>query len=204
VNTIAADPLWHGRLFAGSDLGVHLSDDGGATWSILRGGFPYVVVLDLVLHEGTRTLYAATHGRSLYTYDLNQLPPADGDGDGADNNHDCAIADPGTFSLPPEVEGVQVDDVAGVAVLSWSSLAGLSGPSTLYDVAFGDLGSLLVSGTAGSSTLECGLSDTTVSDPGILPPGSGSYYLVRGRNSCGAGGWGKNSQSIERSSPACP
>lgn len=59
---------------------------------------PIVVVMDLVLHEPRRILYAGRHGRSIYSYDLSQLPPTEGDGDGADNNHDRALGDPGAFA----------------------------------------------------------------------------------------------------------
>jgi photosystem II stability/assembly factor-like uncharacterized protein len=205
INTIVPDPAWRGRLFTGSDLGVHLSDDGGATWSILRGGMPYVVVMDLVLHDTTRTLYAGTHGRSIYSYDLNQLPPADGDGDGIDNNHDCALADPSAYAPPEEVYPLTVGAEAGdIASISWPSLGGQAGPGTAYDVATGDLGALAISGTANSFALGCSVAATTTSDPLIPAQGTGVYYMVRGRNTCAPGSWGKNSQSVERFSPACP
>jgi hypothetical protein len=206
INTILPDPAWRGRLFVGSDLGVHLSDDGGATWSIMNGGMPYVVVLDLALDEARRTLFAGTHGRSVFTYDLNQLPPADGDADGADNNHDCALADPGAYSPPAEVSPVVVDEGApgGGTLLSWPSLGGQAGPGTVYDVATGDLSSLPTAGTAGSSALACGLSATTAIDAAIPQAGAAIYYMVRGRNACAAGTWGESSQHVERLSPACP
>ncbi|HEV8336186.1 MAG TPA: hypothetical protein VGR67_07220 [Candidatus Polarisedimenticolia bacterium] len=205
INTILPDPAWRGRLFVGSDLGVHLSDDGGATWSIMNGGMPYVVVLDLALDEARRTLFAGTHGRSVFTYELNQLPPADGDADGVDNNHDCALADPSAYSPPLEVSPVVVEDGPdGGALLFWPSLGGQAGPGTVYDVAAGDLSSLPTAGTAGSSALACGLSATTAVDPAIPQAGAAIYYMVRGRNACAAGTWGESSQLVERLSPACP
>ncbi|HEV8375138.1 MAG TPA: hypothetical protein VGR38_02760, partial [Candidatus Polarisedimenticolia bacterium] len=116
-----------------------------------------------------------------------------------------ALADPGAFSPPGEVHALWVDSPpGGGAVLSWASLAEQAGPGTVYDVAIGDLASLSGSGTAGSSTLDCGLSATTASDPSIPAPGTGAYYLVRGRNTCASGSWGENSQSAERFSLACP
>ena len=67
---------------------------------------------------------------------------------------------------------------------------------TVYDVAVGDLAQLAVSGTAGSTGLACGLAVPDASDGSILAAGTGVYYLVRGRNVCGAGEWGD--------SGACP
>ncbi|OLC54281.1 MAG: hypothetical protein AUH92_04370 [Acidobacteria bacterium 13_1_40CM_4_69_4] len=205
INCILPDSDWRGRLYAGSDIGVHLSDDGGASWSIMSGGMPYVVVMDLVRHDPTHTLFAGTHGRSIYSYDLGQLPPADGDGDGVDNNHDCALADPGAFAPPGEVGPLAVGTgPAPGAVLSWPSLAATAGPGTLYDVAIGDLTTLSSGGTAASTALACGLSVTTAIDETTPAPGAGVYYLVRARNACAAGSWGTDSPGIERSVPACP
>ena len=205
VNRVLPDTAWRGRLFLGSDLGVHLSDDGGVTWSLMNGGMPYAVVLDLERHEPTRTLYAATHGRSLYSYDLDQLPPADGDADGVDNNHDCALADPGAFAPPGEVAPLQVrTDAAGQAILSWPGLASSAGPGTVYDVARGDIGSLAASGFAGSTSLACGLPLPGATDATLPPAGTGVYYLVRGRNACGAGSWGRDSDGFERTLSVCP
>ena len=200
VNTVVADPAWRGRVFVGTDLGVHLSDDGGATWSMMRGGMPYVVVLDLVLHGPTRTLYAGTHGRSIYAYDLAQLPPPDGDGDGVDNNLDCAPFDASVFAPPGDVGTLSLQS----DTLSWSSLATTAGPGTMYDVARGDIANLETAGTAGSVALACAMAGTTATDVETPATGAGFYYMIRGRNSCGAGSWGKDSRQVDRISNACP
>ncbi len=187
VNTLVADRDWRGRLFAGTDLGAYVSDDGGASWSALRGGMPHVVVMDLVRHQGTQTLFAATYGRSLYTYALGQLGPADGDGDGIDNNQDCALADPGAFAVPGTVAALAVDKLVpqNTAVLSWPSLSGSAGPGTTYDVARGQL----PGGSAQSASFACALPVPIVNDDTLPAAGEGLFYVVRGRNVCGAGPW---------------
>ena len=204
MNTIRPDTTWRGRLFLGSDIGVHVSDDAGATWSVMRGEMPWIVVMDLVLHEPSDTLYAGTHARSIFTYDLTQLPPADGDGDGVDNNTDCAMLDGGAFAAPGEVPGLSVDRAGADAVLSWTSLAGQAGTGTVYDLASGAISSLAVSGTGTSGSLACAVAATTYTDFTTLLPDTGVYYLVRARNVCGIGGWGRGSDGVERSSGACP
>ncbi len=205
LNTVLADSDWHGRIFVGSDVGVHVSDDGGQTWSILRGGMPVLVVMDVYRHDPSLSLYAATHGRGMFTYDLNQLGPADGDGDGVDNNSDCALDDPAAFAVPGEGGPVAVDKgLGGEAVLSWPSQAGQAGSATVYDVARDLLSSLAVSGTSSSTGLVCGLASTTTTDGALLSEGDGFYYMVRGRNVCGAGTWGVDSQGQPRTSSACP
>jgi photosystem II stability/assembly factor-like uncharacterized protein len=205
VHSVEADAEWRGRLFAGTERGVLMSDDGGATWSSLGEGMPRAVVLDLVLHAPSRTLYAGTHGRSIYAFDLGQLPPADGDGDGVDNNRDCALADPGAFSPPEELNPLTVEsEPAGGAALHWPDLSAAAGPGTVYDVAAGDLAALAVAGTGEARALACGLPLTAASDPTPPSLGSGFFYLVRGRNACGAGSWGTDSTGRDRGVPACP
>jgi uncharacterized protein (TIGR03437 family) len=66
VNALQVDPDIPDTLYIGTDAGVMVSTDAGATWSTLGNGLPRVVVSDLVLHRKTRTLRAATHGRSMW------------------------------------------------------------------------------------------------------------------------------------------
>jgi len=72
-NDIIIDPTNTSNLFVGTDMGVYYSTDMGANWQAAGIGMPIVPVTDLVLHNGTRTLIAATYGRSMYKLDLNQL-----------------------------------------------------------------------------------------------------------------------------------
>jgi uncharacterized protein (TIGR03437 family) len=66
VNALQVDPDIPDTLYIGTDAGVMVSTNGGAIWSTLGNGLPRVVVMDLVLHRKTRTLRAATHGRSMW------------------------------------------------------------------------------------------------------------------------------------------
>jgi photosystem II stability/assembly factor-like uncharacterized protein len=210
VSTILPSLEWRGRLFVGNDLGVVMSDDDGLSWSDLRTGLPYVVVMDLVENAPTATLFAATHSRSIFTLDLAALPAPDGDGDGVDNNADCALADPDAFASPGEVTAVRVNpgDVnlapSEAVDLSWSSLASQAGGGTRYDVALGYIGDLPTLGTAAATALVCGTASRSASDATPLAPGQGVYYLVRARNVCGLGTWGTDSEGTARAVSACP
>jgi photosystem II stability/assembly factor-like uncharacterized protein len=53
-------------VYVGTDVGVFVSRDAGATWANLSGNLPHVPVVDLVVHEKSKTLMAATYGRSLW------------------------------------------------------------------------------------------------------------------------------------------
>ncbi|HJZ75409.1 MAG TPA: hypothetical protein VKE51_26925 [Vicinamibacterales bacterium] len=53
-------------MYVCSDAGVHVSTDAGETWMDLLRNLPHVMMVDLVYHEPTSTLYAASYGRSLF------------------------------------------------------------------------------------------------------------------------------------------
>ena len=73
VNDIIVDPQNNNILYAATDVGVYFSTNLGGNWQSAGTGLPLVPIMDLVLHNGTRTLVAATYGRSMWTMDLNQL-----------------------------------------------------------------------------------------------------------------------------------
>jgi hypothetical protein len=69
VRTLAIHPRRDQLLYAGTEVGVFASEDGGATWSPTNEG-PANVSVD-ELFWGGEVLYAATHGRGLYRIDLS-------------------------------------------------------------------------------------------------------------------------------------
>jgi uncharacterized protein (TIGR03437 family) len=81
VSSLVIDPDLPNTLYIGTDIGVFWTNDAGANWSPLVGNMPYSAVLSLGLHEASRTLRAATHGRSVWdlgvsTSGLNLIPEA--------------------------------------------------------------------------------------------------------------------------------
>ncbi len=83
VNEIIIDPENPEHLYLGNDVGVYISYNGGLTWQPLGFGLPPVVIGDLCLHQPTRTLYAGTYGRSMYSINLEDLPQTAGTISGA-------------------------------------------------------------------------------------------------------------------------
>ena len=89
TNTFAIDPVNTQQLYAGTDIGVFSSADGGASWQAFSDGLPRVAVFGMEIHPVHRIMKIATHGRGVYEIDLPAGPtvaPAktkfDFDGDG--------------------------------------------------------------------------------------------------------------------------
>ncbi|MBK7394309.1 MAG: carboxypeptidase regulatory-like domain-containing protein [Chloracidobacterium sp.] len=67
VNAFVVDPLETTRLYAGTDIGVYTSGNGGATWTPFGTGLPRVAVFDIAIAPGSpRQVRIATHGRGLW------------------------------------------------------------------------------------------------------------------------------------------
>ncbi|MBL8189457.1 MAG: hypothetical protein JNK38_15715 [Acidobacteria bacterium] len=73
VHCIVIDPSNTARLYVGTDLGVFVSLDGGATWTVENTGFANVVTETLALNvvNGVTALYAFTHGRGAFKVTAN-------------------------------------------------------------------------------------------------------------------------------------
>lgn len=70
VNNIKIDPELVNTYYIATDGGVFITTDGGAEWALMAQGMPFSPVLDLNLHNPTRTLLAATFGRSMWRINL--------------------------------------------------------------------------------------------------------------------------------------
>ncbi len=85
VNTFVIDPQNSQKLYAGTDIGVFSSSDGGAIWTPFSENLPRVAVFGMEIQPVHRILRIATHGRGVWEYNLNQANRrvvADFDGDG--------------------------------------------------------------------------------------------------------------------------
>ena len=67
VHVVREDPVRASMLFAGTEHGVYISYDNGASWQPFRRNLPDVQVADLVIKDND--LVIGTHGRSAYIMD---------------------------------------------------------------------------------------------------------------------------------------
>jgi hypothetical protein len=68
VNAFAVDPASSSNIYAGTDIGVFCSTDGGLTWNPLGSGLPRVAVFDLKVTSlaAGHKVRIATHGRGMW------------------------------------------------------------------------------------------------------------------------------------------
>jgi photosystem II stability/assembly factor-like uncharacterized protein len=71
INAFVVDPLHSNDLYAGTDIGVYVSSDGGLNWSPMGMGLPRVAVFDMAVTAGG-LLRIATHGRGMWEIPLLQ------------------------------------------------------------------------------------------------------------------------------------
>ncbi len=67
TRVVRADPDRRGLLYAGTENGLYLSIDDGASWQKFQGNLPIVPITDLAVKD--RDLIAATQGRGYWILD---------------------------------------------------------------------------------------------------------------------------------------
>ena len=73
VNVIVEDSANENILYVGTDNGLFISLDKGATWQHFSNGMPKVAVHDAVIQTKAKELLVGTHGRSIYKIDISKV-----------------------------------------------------------------------------------------------------------------------------------
>ncbi len=73
INVVREDPKNPDVLYVGTDLGVCVSSDRGASWDALVAGLPNTFVHDLAVHPRDDVLVAGTHGRGVWVLDVRPI-----------------------------------------------------------------------------------------------------------------------------------
>lgn len=151
--------------------------------------------------DGDMDVLSGTQRDHDIVWYVNEANYLDIDGDGMRNDLDCAPANSTAFAAPGAIRNVRFDSAER---LTWSAEAPRSGSGTLHDVLRGQIEQLPVGSGPGETCVIQGTSATSLPVGAAPPPGSGFYYLVRGKNGCGVGTYGFASGGAERTSFACP
>ncbi|HEX4823996.1 MAG TPA: DUF6531 domain-containing protein [Candidatus Polarisedimenticolaceae bacterium] len=131
--------------------------------------------------------------------------PGDLDGDGYVGANDCDDTNPGLWARMQSVGQVKLARVpgTGAAVLSWNPLdsGGQSAPFT-YEVVRSRVASNFLDHPT-DTCLDPGGTELQFTDPQVPPAGGIFFYIVRGRNGCGAGDSGTRSDGTPRQVRDC-
>jgi hypothetical protein len=73
VNSVTEDPNNENILYAGTDNGLYVTLDLGATWHAFSMNLPAVAVHDVVVQARDKHLLVGTHGRSIFKADIATL-----------------------------------------------------------------------------------------------------------------------------------
>lgn len=73
ANVLIEDTENQAILYLGTDSGLQISLNKGATWTDFSSGMPNVAVHDLVIQPKAKELIVGTHGRSLYKVDISKI-----------------------------------------------------------------------------------------------------------------------------------
>ncbi|MBW1888163.1 MAG: hypothetical protein JRI52_07420, partial [Deltaproteobacteria bacterium] len=73
VNVIRQDHKNPDLLFVGTEKAVHVSIDGGKTWTRFQNDMPVLGIQDLVIHPRENDLVVGTHGRGFFITDISPL-----------------------------------------------------------------------------------------------------------------------------------
>jgi photosystem II stability/assembly factor-like uncharacterized protein len=73
INVIVEDSANENILYVGTDNGLFISLDKGATWQDFSNGMPNVAVHDAVIQTKAKELIVGTHGRSIYKIDISKV-----------------------------------------------------------------------------------------------------------------------------------
>lgn len=118
INDVIVDTEYNETLYIANDLGVWITEDLGGQWIPLGDNLPLVPVFDLDFHADTRTLVAATFGRSMHTIDLNEVV-------GLDKPN--GVADSAPFQIYP-------NPIQSVATVEWTMQDDSQGTLAVYDL----------------------------------------------------------------------
>ena len=69
VRTLTEDTRNADVLYVGTESGIFLSLDRGASWRRLKANFPNVRVDEITIHPRDNAMLVATHGRSIWVLD---------------------------------------------------------------------------------------------------------------------------------------
>jgi len=129
VTELVVDPNNTNILYVGTDVGVYVTYNLGTTWQLLAPGMPSVPVTMMKLHNPTRTLVAATYGRSMYKLDISTVtgtPSVNNVNNVSVNTYPNPFTSQVTFNFDNQINNasIKIYDVQGKEVMNKENVSG--------------------------------------------------------------------------------
>lgn len=205
VNGFAIDPSNTQNLYAGSDIGVFRSTNGGASWLPFSNGLPRVAVFDMAIQNNNRILRIATHGKGMYEFNLAAAASSvtsDFDGDGksdvsvwrnSDGNWYATRSSDNVFTgFPFGTNGDKIapGDYDGDGKTDYAVFRPSDGTWYIQRSTLGFFG--LAFGTSTDLPAQGDFDGDGKTDIAVFRPSDGVWYMMRSTLGFGAVGFGTN------------
>jgi hypothetical protein len=118
INALVIDPLNSNHIYAGTDIGVYNSTDGGASWNPYGTGFPRSAVFDLAIQSPSRLLRAATHGRGIWEI---SIPNASGPNTAQFSTNSQSVNETLNQTTKTDVTVTRTGDISGAATIDYAT-----------------------------------------------------------------------------------
>jgi hypothetical protein len=193
VDGFVIDPQNSNILYAGTDIGVYTSTDGGANWTPYGTGLPRVAVFDMAILNGARILRIATHGRGIWDIPIPgatiAAPPSFAGADQVTDLHD------GARLLVSWLPAVSLNPTANIVYDIYRVPHVVHGDSTQDPTFTPNVSNKIATGVSGISYVDSGL---TLAQP--------YYYIVQARDTSGGGldTNGNGNRVVKFSAPTIP
>ncbi|HEY8186599.1 MAG TPA: Calx-beta domain-containing protein [Pyrinomonadaceae bacterium] len=136
INAFVVDPINSNHLYAGTDIGVYNSTDGGATWNPYGTGLPRSAVFDLAIQSPSRILRAATHGRGIWEI---SIPSAAGPNTVQFNSAGDSVSETLNQTTKIDLTVTRAGNTANAATIDYASANGTASDRSDYLAALGTL-----------------------------------------------------------------
>jgi hypothetical protein len=136
INAFAIDPTNSNNLFAGTDIGVYNSTDGGATWNPYGLGLPRSAVFDMAIQPTNRILRVATHGRGIWETDVVAAPPAN---IVEFSGSSASVSETLDQTTKVDLTVARTGNISGAATIDYASADGTASDRSDYLAALGTL-----------------------------------------------------------------
>jgi photosystem II stability/assembly factor-like uncharacterized protein len=141
VRGIVRHPRNPFHLYAGTEVGIFESEDGGQSWLTTEAGPSDVMIDELRFVIGTETLLAATHGRGFWTADTSGVPSiapsnliATASGTSVVNLTWTGVSGAASYQILRSSDGLAYSVLTTVGPTSYADSAVVGGKTYLYKV----------------------------------------------------------------------